>query len=385
MYKTVLLLGSEGYIGHALKLKLLNEDYKVICIDNYSRNKAVEELNSFSATPVNQYRNLRTKGLFNDNYIFTEADINDYNIVKNLVKDYSPDTIVNLAQQPSAAYSHISIGHILKSTNNNINGTINCLYAIKELNRDIHLIQIGSMGEYDQSMGVDIEEGVFDFNHKNRVAKNVIYPRRAPSFYHCSKIASTYYIDLAVRCWGIGVTDIMQGVVYGNWTPEIEETNLHTRLDSDEAFGTVINRFIIQALIGSPLTVFGNGLHRRGFLALNDSIQCLMIAIENRPKQGEYRTWNQLDEPFRMIELANKVKDVFNKKGYDVSIEHIDSPRVECTDDFYYNPMTEKLKNLGFEPTRNIEEEIEYDIEILKNQNLEKLKDVVVPKIMWRK
>lgn len=230
---TVLLLGSEGYIGHALKLRLLKKGYRVICVDNGSRDVNVREIGSFSATDISN----RDVNLYGNEYYFYDFSIDsEYEYLLSIIRDFRPSTIVNLAQQPSAPYSHKSLRHMKYTVRNNEMGTLNCLHAIKESDRDIHLIQIGSMGEYDQSMGVDIEEGVFDFTHNGKTAKNVIYPRRSPSFYHASKIASTYYIDLAVRCWDLSVTDIMQGIVYGNWTPEIEENGMQTRLDSDECF-----------------------------------------------------------------------------------------------------------------------------------------------------
>lgn len=841
MNGTVLLLGSEGYIGHALKLRLLNSRYRVICVDNGVREKNVKEMGSFSATYIDfEERNKWLSEHYGYDYVPYEFDIiEDYEKLSFLVREFKPHTIVNLAQQPSAPYSHISREHAIYSVENNVRGTLNCLYAIKDTDRNIHLITIGSMGEYDQSMGTDIEEGIFDFEHNGRVAKNVIYPRRAPSYYHASKISSTYFIDLAVRCWGIRVTDIMQGVVYGNWTPEIERTGLQTRLDADECFiegteiytpkgiyniedleigdkvyshtgkakkinekmindydgpvinfklnnkisfsctpnhpflislrkdkqglskpewmnaediyklsckkkykkydgmrelyeeskkmrkeektyqqiadllninyttitswlskkqkpleikrknetykndiffmipipeegkdnllisikdyinygvlkngyiytpnpsnkekvwgekhkikndlmvdkdfcllsgyyiaegskgsfvfnknetdyhedvisimklkfdnnvnvlknnnsdgvtlwycskildllfkklfgkdaydkhipesfmslpnsyikelikgywrgdgyyssngcryhvamssvskklleqikvlllrfgvisslhkrrrcitmsfydreeykfdsvcydlvitgeyarvfltdiadinnikypkrydfgykdnkfmyvrlndininhyigkrynfeieednsylvpvvahncfGTIINRFIIQAMIDHPLTVFGSGEHHRGFLALNDSIQCLMLAILKPPKKGEYRTWNQLDERLQMNTIAERIKKAFTTEGRNVKIDHIPSPRVECTDDFYYNPVTKKLEELGFTPTRSVEDEVYYDIKVLEDRDLSKLKKVVTPKILWR-
>jgi nucleoside-diphosphate-sugar epimerase len=219
------------------------------------------------------------------------------------------------------------------------------------------------------------------------VPNRIIYVRRNGKSVWCgnSKVASTYYIDCACRFYGMKATDIMQGVVYGAWSPEIEEIGLNTRLDSDESFGTVFNRFIVQAIIGHPLTVFGKGDHSRGFLSLNDSVQCLMLAIENEPKDGEYRTWNQLDEPISMNDLADKVISIADKFGIKADKTHIESPRSESTDNFYYNPVVDKLKNLGFKPTRNIEDEGRYIIDKLKNVNLDVLKKVVIPKIMWKK
>jgi UDP-sulfoquinovose synthase len=382
MNKTVLVIGYDGYIGHALTLRLLKQGYKVIGIDDCSRRYTVSEMNSYSVIPILSMKHRSNSFKEYGNFEHFRMNFNhDYLQFGNIVKKYKPNTIVNLAQQPSAPYSHISRNHTLITVNNNINGTLNCLYVIKENNPDIQLIQIGSMGEYDQSMGVDIEEGVFNFEHNDKIAENVIYPRRAPSFYHGSKIASTYFIDLAVRSWGLNVTDIMQGIVYGNSTLEIFETGLDTRLDIDECFGTVLNRFIVQTIIGHPLTIYGEGEQQRGFLALNDSIQCLMLAIEN-PADG-YRTWNQFAEPYSIMDLTRILEDIFEYYHIRVKVQHIDSPRTENTSRCYFNAKTTKLEDIGFEPTTNIENEIRYIINKMKNVDLSDLYDVVLPKIRW--
>lgn len=385
--KTVLVCGCDGYIGFALTLRLLNLGYSVIGVDNLSRRENVIKMNSFSATPI--------KDMIERDKILSEKshfDMNYYDIallpnsVNKLFKITKPDVVVNLAQQPSAPFSHRSHEDASWTTTNNLIGTLNVLYAMKEHTPDAHLIQIGSMGEYQIDIGVDIGEGIFEFEYNGKKSKSSIFPRRPGSYYHASKVASTYYIDCACRFWGLKATDIMQGVVYGNYTPEIRQWNLHTRGDSDECFGTIVNRFIIQAIIGHPLTVYGKGLHKRGFLALNDSIQCLMIAINNPPEEGQYQTWNQLDEVFSMNEIADKVIASFKKFGYDVEKMYIKSPRAECIDDHYYNPITDKLTNLGFRQTRTIEDEVEFLIETLlpHKERLAGLKDVVVPKITWR-
>ena len=382
--ETIIVLGCDGYIGSALILRLLNKGYRVVGIDNLSRRDTVDnELGSISAIPILSMANkmwyLKEYGDFE----FYAIDVDkDYFMLNSVIKKYQPSTIVNLAQQPSAPFSHRSREEAINTINNNINGTLNCLYTIKENKPDIHLIQIGSMGEYDQSMGVDIEEGTFDFIHNGRTAKDVIFPRRAPSFYHGSKIASTYFIDLAVRSWGLNVTDIMQGIVYGNWTEEIEETGLQTRLDTDECFGTVLNRFIVQSLIGQPLTVYGEGEQQRGFLPLNDSIQCLMIAIENRAKG--YRTWNQFATFYSISKLANTVQKIFLEYFHmKVNIEYIPTPRTENTNSVYYNPKVDKLKELGFQQTRTIFQEIRYILDTVGDTDLSTLEKVVMPKIKW--
>jgi UDP-sulfoquinovose synthase len=292
---------------------------------------------------------------------------------------------VNLAQQPSAPYSHKSRSHAADTTTGNLIGTLNVLYTMHDICPNAHLIQIGSMGEYDPSTELDIPEGIFDLKVGKKTARNVIFPRRPGSWYHSSKVASTYYIDCACRWWGLKATDIMQGIVYGGWTPEIQKLKSYTRLDSDEAFGTVVHRFVVQAVIGSPLTIYGKGLHKRGLLALNDSIQCLMLAIENVPAKGEYRTWNQLDTVHSMNDIADIVVKAANE--YDVGVEklYIKSPRAENIADHYYNPVVKKLKKLGFKPTRKMEDEIRFLLSIMLDNidKLKKLSDVVMPKIMW--
>lgn len=381
-----MVLGGDGYIGHALSLRLKNKGYNVISFDNFSRRKSVEEMNSFSAIQIDS-TNKRTKILEQygeGEYLFVHDNVTtNYKNLAKYVGEYKPKAIINLAQQPSAPFSHKSREHAIYTTINNTIGTLNILFAIHEGSADTHLVHIGTMGEYDHSAGLPIYEGTFDLTLDGKTA-NVVYPRRPGSWYHSAKVSSTYHIDCACRWWGLRATDIMQGVVYGNWTPEIEETKSHTRLDSDEAFGTIVNRFIVQAALGIPLTVYGDGKHSRGFLALNDSIQCLMLAIENPPEKEEYRTWNQLDETWSMNEIATQVKVACN---IPVSIQHIPTPRKEKTDYFPYNVMTSKLNRLGFKQTRTIEDEVKYVMDILlkRDKELEGLREVVIPKIKWDK
>jgi len=754
MKKTVLVEGWDGYIGYALTLRLLEKGYNVIGIDNFSRRKNVKLMNSFSATDIHEPDEridlLQDIGNFEH---FTHDLHGDYDRLFNFLSKRVPDVVVNLAQQPSAPFSFRSRKDAVDTTHHNLIGTLNMLYFLKECAPESHIIQIGSMGEYDPAMGTDIPEGTFDLQLNGRIAKNVIFPRRPGSFYHAcysedteiltengwisfdklynihiglnkkstsinqkiydlgddtprvatlnkntgnleyqrptnvfiyedvdemiriqnrsvdllvtpnhkifeysnttgdlsnwrlteaqdlygkscvmkksanynkidedfilpecevkingtsskiepsksikkenwvrflgwwltegslyknsiqisqhkeenfedikesieclginkkiqtninegkvvgfsiksvqlseylkqfglskekyiprevlnntsrenlrllletlikgngngkidervsmfytsskrlsddvqelclkcglsatinkrneteyaisitnndktqfimsesvnsdretqmysreyingnvycvevpnsivfvrrngksvwcgnSKVASTYYIDAACRWWGIRATDIMQGVVYGNWTPEIEKYKSHTRLDSDECFGTVVNRFIIQAMLNKPLTIFGDGLQSRGYLALNDSIQCLMLAIENPPTQGTYRTWNQLDEIWNIVAIAGEIKKIGKLYGLDVRSNNIVSPREERTDDFYYKPYVEKLINLGFEQTRTMEDEINFVFKTLlpiaKNE-LYPLENVIIPKITWK-
>lgn len=392
MSKNVLVLGFDGYIGHALTLRLLYEGYNVYGIDDGSRRDNVTKvMDSFSALPINtlndRVKKFRKIGTF-DSEIMDICSEEYIPSLRKIFETFQPDVVVNLAQQPSAPFSHLDNYQMRSTTYNNIMGTLNIIQCIKEFCLDAHLIQIGSMGEYQVDVDTDIAEGLFEFDYNGRKSKTSIFPRRPGSIYHSSKVASTYLIDCACRFWGMRAIDIMQGVVYGNWTPEIEETGMDTRLDSDESFGTVINRFIVQAIISHPLTIYGEGLHKRGFLAINDSVQCLMLAVENKPSKGEYITWNQLDEVFSMNEIANKIQKVGKEHGFDVGKKYIPTPRKEVVSDHYYNPITSKLVELGFKQTRFIEDEADYVFSrVGKNTNLidriSRLQKVSIPKIKW--
>ena len=393
MSKVIIVLGHDGYIGHALTLRLLNKGYKVIGVDSELRRRAVEEMGSFSATPIYSMED-RAK-LFKEigDFAFYYGDISiepGYILLANLIQQNQPLAVVNLAQQPSAPYSQISVEHARKTAVNNIASTINVLWAIRDHSPESHLVQIGTMGEYDPALGRTIPEGWLTLpvetpvGKKERASKRVIFPRSGGSFYHTSKISATYFLEFVCRIWGLAVTDIMQGIVYGNWTPEIEFYDSHTRLDSDEAFGTVVNRFIVQTVLEHPLTVYGKGHHKRGFIALNDSVQCLMLAIENAPDEP-YRVWNQLDTVHSMFEVAQMIKSAGVKHRYGPMIKAIPTPRVEITEEFRYDVVCDKLKALGFEPTRTIEQEAEYAIGVLKeNRKVSELSSVVMPKIKWK-
>lgn len=389
--ETVIVIGCDGYIGHALTLRLLELGWRVIGIDDYQRRDHVKEMESFSALEIEDpnFRHEKFKYVFGkDKFKFFEINIEqNAGDIEGVLTDYpNPSAIVNLAQQPSAPFSLKSEIHATDTTINNLIGTLNVLYCVKKHCPDTHLIQIGSMGEYDHACGTDLPEGTFDLEYKGRIAPNVIFPRRPGSWYHASKVASTYYIDCACRWWGLTATDIMQGVVYGNWTPEIEKYGSNTRLDSDECFGTVVNRFVVQAVLGEPMTIYGAGAQKRGYLGINDSVQCLMLAIQNAPVKGSYRTWNQVDTTHSVGEIANIVYSIADKYGLKPETVKIPTPRVEKTESFRYKVYTDKLKTLGFEPTRKIADDAEWTLRHLldKKDELFPLRNVVMPEITWR-
>jgi UDP-sulfoquinovose synthase len=298
-------------------------------------------------------------------------------------KEFRPEAIVHLAEMPSAAYSMIDRDHcVYTHTNNNVI-TLNILYAMKEVCPDAHLVKLGTMGEYG-TPNIDIPEGFFEIEYRGR-KDTLPFPKQAGSWYHQSKVHDSNNIMMACRIWGLRSTDIMQGVVYGTKIEEMGwDERLFTRLDFDQCFGTVINRYCCQAVIGHPLSPYGIGHQKRGFLPLSDSMQCLNIAITNPPERREYRVFNQFAEVYDITELSEIVKKVGNEAGLQVEIINTENPRME-QESHYYNPDHQKLFELGYEPTHDIEAEIKIMIKDLLNyrERIIKYKKALVPDIHW--
>ena len=385
MSKTILVAGCNGYIGNALVLRLLSKGHKVIGIDNDIKEKWLKEIDSFSVMPTylvkDKIKALKKIG----NYTFHRlCAVMEWPEIKALIQKHSPDTIVNLAQQPSAAFSQKSLTHATETFVNNNIGTLNFLHMIRDINPNIHYIEIESMGTYQPEIGVPIPEGLFQFEFKGKKSKPSLFPRRAGSWYHASKVNNTYSLDAANRWWNLTITAINQGIVYGNYTPEIEETKIHSPLYVDECFGTVVNRFIVQMLLEYPLTVYGEGNQKRGFLSLNDSIQCLELLIDTAPTNGLFRIVNQLDQLWSINDIANEV-DFYRRTNTMLKggIETIDDPRIECTSKFYYGPETDILKDLGFKNTRSIQTEIDFALQNIDMDILEHFRKHIIPKIKW--
>jgi len=388
----IFVIGCDGYIGNALTQRLLSEGYDVFGFDNFWRRKWIkEDMVSISAIPIldmnEKIKRFRDFYRTDVPFYFEDVDVAGQDTYfDQCVRDYKPEAIFNLAHNPSGPYSMISKEKAQKVLNNNIIGTNNILWSIKKHCPDCHYITIGTAGEYDHYGNVDIEEGFFSFEHKGRKSNRVIFPRKPGSIYHTSKVASTYLIDYLTRAWKLKCTDIMQGVVFGSYTTEINKYNIFSRFDFDEAGGTVLNRFIVQAILGIPLTVYGEGKHQRSFLSLNDCIQALMIALNNPAKSGEVQTWNQLSEWHSMNDIATMVINVSKEIGIDATAQWIEGPRTEFTGDHYYNFITKNLTSKGYVPTRTIKEEIKYCLDVIKpfKNKLDMYSDVVIPSIIFK-
>jgi UDP-sulfoquinovose synthase len=315
---------------------------------------------------------------------FEHGDLRSYEFVYRIIKKHNPRAIVHLGEQPSAPYSMIDAEHAAFTQVNNVVGTLNILYAVHKVVPECHLVKLGTMGEYG-TPNIDIPEGFFKIDYNGRRAE-LPFPKLANSFYHWSKVHDSGNIMFACKVWRLRSTDIMQGVVYGTKTNEIDEDErLLTRFDFDGVFGTVINRYCAQAVIGYTLTPYGKGGQKRGFIALGDSIQCLTLAIDNPPEAGEYRVFNQFDEVYSINELAENVSKVANRLGLNTDVVHVENPRIE-PENHYYNPRHEKLRRLGFRPTYKLEEELEIMLEDLskyKDRVIAK-KHVIMPKIHWK-
>jgi UDP-sulfoquinovose synthase len=382
----VLIAGMDGYLGWPLALHLARRGHEVAGIDNFSRRSAIAEIGSQSMTPIlNMEGRLKAaREVHGFDIGFGRGSTLDYGYLRDVLEDFIPDAIVHLAEQPSAPYSMMDREHAVYTQQNNVLGTLNLLFEMKEVAKDAQLVKLGTMGEYG-TPNIAIPEGFFEIEYRGR--KDYLpFPRQAASWYHWSKVHDSGNIMFACKIWGLRSTDIMQGVVYGTRTPEMIDERLLSRFDFDEAFGTAINRFCAQAAIGYPLSPYGTGHMKRGFIALVDSIQCMTLAIENPPKEGEYRVFNQLDEIYGIGELATKIAEVARDKfNLETEIRGIEDPRIEMQEHFY-SVEHQHLKDIGFKPTRTLKEELEImlgDCLRYKNRIFEK-KVHITPTITWK-
>lgn len=382
----ILILGVDGYLGWSLANYMAGRGHEISGIDNYARRNWVKEMGSQSATPIKRMteRLEAFRQKWGKPLQFYEGDLTNYNFVLNTLKTIRPDCIVHLGEMPAAPYSMIDAEHACYTHTNNLSGTLNVLFAMREAAPGCHLQKLGTMGEYG-TPDVDIPEGFFEIEYRGR-KDNLLFPRDPGSFYHCTKVHDTINIRFACKTWGLRSSDIMQGVVYGTRIDEFgDDERLLTRFDFDESFGTCINRYCACAVTGNPLTIYGKGYQKRGFLPLRDSMQCFAVSIENPPQEGEYRTMNQLEDVYDVTRLAGLVANVAREGfGIDAAIHNFTNPRKE-KEEHYYNPDHQKLQDLGYKPTGDMSgviEEMIRDLSKYKDRILAK-EHVILPKIRW--
>jgi UDP-sulfoquinovose synthase len=382
----IMIMGMDGYLGWTLAMYLSGRGHEVSGVDNLCRRRIVNEIGSCSATPIKSieeriktYEELSGKKL-----TFFGGDLTHSDFTDLVIKKEKPETIVHLGEIPSAPYSMIDVEHCNYVQTNNIIGNNNILFAMHRHAPDCHLLKLGTMGEYG-TPNVDIPEGFFEIEYRGRKDR-LPFPRQPGSWYHLTKVHDSHNISFACKIWGLRSTDIMQGVVHGIVTDDMVDDALLTRFDFDEAFGTALNRFCAQAVIGHELTPYGKGGQTRGYIALRDSMQCLTLAAENPPEEGEYRVFNQFEECYSVNELAEHVVKVAGESGIESKIWNIENPRIE-SENHYYNPDHERLPKLGFKPTNTLDDDLRLTIpKLLKyRERIETKRDKIMPTILWKK
>src|SRR5690606_2994310 len=380
----IIVAGGDGFCGWPTALYLSQKGHDISIVDSMVRRHIDEELGSNSLTPIAtlEERVAKWKELTGKEIRTYEGDLQDFDFLKMVLEKEQPEAFVHFAEQRSAPYSMIDREHAVYTQVNNVVGTLNVLYGIKDIVPNCHLIKLGTMGEYG-TPNIPIEEGYLDIEHKGRKDR-LPFPKQPGSYYHLSKVHDSHNIMFACRIWGIRSTDLNQGVVYGLSTNETSlDPILANRLDYDSVFGTALNRFIIQAAIGHDLTVYGKGGQTRGFLNIEDTVRCIEIAAENPADAGEFRVFNQFTEEFSVMELAQMVQNAAVKEGLSAKISHLENPRVELEEHFYEAANT-NLLDLGLKPHFLTDEVI---VNILKTVIAHKdrvIKENVLPTVTWK-
>jgi UDP-sulfoquinovose synthase len=380
----ILVLGGDGYCGWATALHLSDAGHDVVIVDNFVRRQIDHELGVQSLTPIADLRErVRVWKEVSGQSIEVEVgDLLDWEFVSGVVRDYRPEAVVHFAEQRSAPYSMISRQHAFYTQHNNVLGNLNLLFALRDHAPECHLVKLGTMGEYG-TPNIDIEEGFIEIEHKGR-KDTLPYPKQPGSWYHLTKVHDSHNIHFACKIWGLRSTDLNQGVVYGTLVPQMEaDPRLINRFDYDEVFGTVLNRFCIQAAVEHPLTVYGKGGQTRGFLDMRDTVRCVELAVLNPPERGEFRVFNQFTEEFSVEELAEKVVRAAGKLGIEATVERLPNPRVEA-EEHYYKAAHTRLLDLGLEPHYLDDSLLDSLLNIAMIYRDRVDSEAIMPRVSWR-
>lgn len=381
----ILILGGDGYLGWATSMYFSKRGHDVHAVDNYLRRRMHEENGTDSLTPILETLPARARAWKDVTGLeigVTEGDLTDWDVVERVFSEFQPEAIVHYGEMPSAPYSMIDREHAVFTQTNNVTNTLNVLYAMAEIVPDAHLVKLGTMGEYG-TPNIDIEEGFIEIQHKGR-SDVLPFPKLPGSFYHLSKVHDSHNIHFACRIWGLSATDLNQGVVYGIETEETElDERLVTRFDYDELFGTALNRFCLQAVIGHPLTAYGKGGQTRGYLNILDTMRCVELAVLNPADEGEFRVFNQFTEQFSINELAEIVREAALHHGLQAEPVHVENPRVEM-EEHYYNATHTKLLDLGLEPHLLSETLIESMFDQMERYKHRVIPARIDPRTRWR-
>jgi len=383
----VLILGMDGYLGWPTTLRMIYRGHKVFGIDNLYKRKQLQKDKTISAFKI---KNIKQRISHLRKYLknvptFFETSVLDLSKLNKILLRIKPDVIFNFAHIPSAQYSMASAERCIETWRNNTEGNLNILWAMKENSPKTHLIQLGTMGEYG-TPNVPIPEGYFEYKSKDgKFRDKLLFPRQAGSFYHQSKVANTHNMAMACKIWDLKVTDIMQGIIYGTKTPEVEKFDSKTMFYFDEMFGTVINRMVASVIMKHPLPVYGKGKMTRGILSLTDAMDCYELIMKNPARLGEYRIINQFDEAKSVRQMANEIIIVAKKNRYKPKIKFYKNPRIE-KEKHIYKPETKWLKNHGYKRNYMFSETIDIMLKdvVTSKLRLQKYRHVIAPKTKWK-
>ncbi|MBF0425844.1 MAG: NAD-dependent epimerase/dehydratase family protein [Magnetococcales bacterium] len=379
----VLILGGDGYLGWPTAMALSEAGYDVALVDNYFRRNACVERDLPPIFPLLTLheRVALWQQLTGRSIQVTIGDITNFDLLERVFQTFKPEAVIDYAEQPSAPYSMLGPREAHFTVRNNLCGTLNLIHAVKRHAPDCHIIKLGTMGEYG-TPNIDIEEGWLEVEHKGRREK-FLYPRQAGSLYHTTKIQDTDMLWFYVRTWGMRVTDLMQGPVYGMITPQIRrDDRLATCTNYDEIFGTVLNRFLVQAVVGMPLTVYGKGQQTRGYLNLIDTIACIRLAIDHPAAAGELRIMNQFTETMSVNEIAARVCQAAGQMGLNPTVNHLVNPRKEA-EEHYYNPTHNKLTALGLQPHLLTDAVLMEQLAFIQRYRARIRDDIILPRTTW--
>jgi UDP-sulfoquinovose synthase len=380
----ILILGGDGYLGWPTAMRFSARGHEVSVVDNFSRRRWHVEHSTDSLTPIGSLSDrIEAWREVSGNEIKPfVGSMEDFSFLDAVIAETLPETIVHYGEQPSAAYSMKSRAAAVETQYTNVIGTLNLLFAIRDRVPDCHLVKLGTLGEYG-TPDIDIEEGFIEIEHKGR-RDTLPFPKMPGSLYHLSKVHDSHNIHFACRIWGLRATDLNQGVVYGIETDEsARDERLITRFDYDEYFGTVLNRFCVQAVIGHPLTVYGEGGQTRGFLNIRDTLQCVELAAAHPAELGEFRVFNQFTEQFSVADLAELVRRSAAEVGLEVAVKRFPNPRIEA-ESHYYNAANTKLRDLGLEPHHLGEELVRSMLGIIERHRESVIERAILPRTRWK-
>ena len=380
----IIVAGGDGFCGWPTALYLSKQGHEVTIIDSLVRRDIDDELGSNSVTPILplEQRVAAWEEVSGSRIDVRIGDLSDYDFLSAVVTDVQPEAFVHFAEQRSAPYSMIDREHAIYTQRTNVEGTLNVLWAIRDYAPECHLVKLGTMGEYGQP-NIDIEEGFIEIEHRGRKDR-LPFPKQPGSFYHLSKVHDSDNIMFACKIWNIAATDLNQGIVYGLHTNETRmDPRLVNRFDYDAVYGTALNRFLIQAAVGHPLTVYGDGSQTRAYLNIEDTVRCIELACANPAQPGEFRVFNQFTESFSVEELAVKVVAAASTLGIDAQINHVENPRVEKYN-HYYNAVNTRLIDLGLEPHLLTEGVLAEILEVARAHAGRVRNELILPSVTWR-